>query len=166
MLAAKKPFDAALALEVLCSASPLAVRAVYGSESVFDYKSLMLEVNLVVTAIADKVSGIELLRFGGICSDGRVRAARCTVLAIPFDGHFVVQLRGSDFDGIEHPLFTVPLDGVVRRVALDHRLHLLRHAFSQSNDKHCSSLICLPLTWCHICTRQGRQANSTSSNQT
>ena len=125
MFAAEKPFDAALAHKMLCYASPFAVRAVYGSESVFDYKLLMLDVNLVVTAFADEVSGIELLRFGGVCSDGRVHTARCTVLAIPFDGHFVVQLRGSDFDGVEHPLFTVPLDGVVRRACLDHSLHLL-----------------------------------------
>ena len=92
VLVAKKPLDTTFTFEMLCSAPPLAVRAVENSEAIFHLKLLELDVDLAITSYTYKISGV------GSISNVRLgrRSASdndwCSVLAVPSDGCFVIKL--------------------------------------------------------------------------
>ena len=111
---------------MLCSASPIAVRAVKYSETIFNFKLFEFDVNFPIASFTDKVSGCRTLgsiivRHGGVDVD-----SWWAVLAEPSDRCFVIYLRGGGFNILKHSLSAGFLGGIVLDVGLEHGLHFLR----------------------------------------
>ena len=95
---------------------------------------LVLDVDIVTTTNTSKVSGVRFVRFNRLVKDGGVNVARYTVLTVPSNRYFVVELRCCGLDGLKHPLLAVPLECVVRRVGLDHGFHFLGGSSGSLSD--------------------------------
>ena len=61
MFVGLKPFDATFTVQMLCSASPLAVHAIKYSEAIFDFGLLEFDVDFALVSYTDKVSGLGLI---------------------------------------------------------------------------------------------------------